>query len=155
MLLVRKLRAKPQGNAKYIFTIKHVKMYISMSGAGTESYTAAPMGDVMRSGIRNFIMKNCFWYKCSIQKYYTRTFFYTAALYVAVAHAERGRDAGLCRADERCDRSAGIRHRNIAAAHAAGMNGHLAKPIDMDEVVKVICRVLTGSDPMKKNLQNS
>ncbi len=35
------------------------------------------------------------------------------------------------------------------------MNGHLAKPIDMDEVVKVICRVLTGSDPMKKNLQNS
>ena len=25
---------------------------------------------------------------------------------------------------------------------AAGMNGHLAKPIDMDEVVKVICRVL-------------
>ena len=25
------------------------------------------------------------------------------------------------------------------------MNGHLAKPIDMDEVVKVICRVLTGS----------
>ena len=44
---------------------------------------------------------------------------------------------------------------DIAAAHAAGMNGHLAKPIDMDEVVKVICRVLTGSDPMKKNLQNS
>ena len=41
------------------------------------------------------------------------------------------------------------------AAHAAGMNGHLAKPIDMDEVVKVICRVLTGSDPMKKTLQNS
>ena len=34
---------------------------------------------------------------------------------------------------------------DIAAAHAAGMNGHLAKPIDMDEVVKVICRVLTGS----------
>lgn len=31
---------------------------------------------------------------------------------------------------------------DIAAAHAAGMNGHLAKPIDMDEVVKVICRVL-------------
>ena len=25
------------------------------------------------------------------------------------------------------------------------MNGHLAKPIDMDEVVKVICRVLTRS----------
>ncbi len=44
---------------------------------------------------------------------------------------------------------------DIAAAHAAGMNGHLAKPIDMDEVVKVICRVLTGSDPMKKTLQNS
>lgn len=34
---------------------------------------------------------------------------------------------------------------DIAAAHAAGMNGHLAKPIDMDEVMKVICRVLTGS----------
>lgn len=31
---------------------------------------------------------------------------------------------------------------DIAAAHAAGMNGHLAKPIDMEEVVKVICRVL-------------
>ena len=31
---------------------------------------------------------------------------------------------------------------DIAAAHAAGMNGHLAKPIDMDEVVKIICRVL-------------
>lgn len=31
---------------------------------------------------------------------------------------------------------------DIAAAHAAGMNGHLAKPIDMDEVMKVICRVL-------------
>lgn len=31
---------------------------------------------------------------------------------------------------------------DIAAAHAAGMNGHLAKPIDMDEVVKVICSVL-------------
>ena len=75
MLLVRKLRAKPQGNAKYIFTIKHVKMYISMSGAGTESYTAAPMGDVMRSGIRNFIMKNCFLYKRSTLKYHTRTFF--------------------------------------------------------------------------------
>lgn len=44
---------------------------------------------------------------------------------------------------------------DIAAAHAAGMNGHLAKPIDMDEVMKVICRVLTGSDPMKKTLQNS
>ena len=44
---------------------------------------------------------------------------------------------------------------DIAAAHAAGMNGHLAKPIDMDEVVKVICRVLTGFDPMKKTLQNS
>lgn len=44
---------------------------------------------------------------------------------------------------------------DIAAAHAAGMNGHLAKPIDMDEVVKVICRVLKGSDPMKKTLQNS
>lgn len=29
----------------------------------------------MRSEIRNFIMKNCFWYKCSIQKYHTRTFF--------------------------------------------------------------------------------
>lgn len=46
-----------------------------MPGAGTESYTAAPMGDVMRSGIRNFIMKNCFWHKRSIQKYHTRTFF--------------------------------------------------------------------------------
>ena len=46
-----------------------------MSSAGTESYTAAPMGDVMRSGIRNFIMKNCFWYKRSIQKYHTRTVF--------------------------------------------------------------------------------
>ena len=34
---------------------------------------------------------------------------------------------------------------DIAAAHAAGMNDHLAKPIDMDEVVKVICRVLAGS----------
>ena len=34
---------------------------------------------------------------------------------------------------------------DIAATHAAGMNGHLAKPIDMDEVMKVICRVLTGS----------
>ena len=34
---------------------------------------------------------------------------------------------------------------DIAAAHAAGMNGHLAKPIDMDEVMKVICRVLTGT----------
>ena len=44
---------------------------------------------------------------------------------------------------------------DIAAAHAAGMNGHLAKPIDMDEVVKVICRVLAGADPMKKSLQNS
>ena len=31
---------------------------------------------------------------------------------------------------------------DIAAAHAAGMNGHLAKPIDMNEVVKVICSVL-------------
>ena len=31
---------------------------------------------------------------------------------------------------------------DIAAAHAVGMNGHLAKPIDMDEVVKAICRVL-------------
>ena len=31
---------------------------------------------------------------------------------------------------------------DIAAAHAAGMNGHLAKPINMEEVVKVICRVL-------------
>lgn len=48
-------------------------MYISLSGAGTESDTAAPMGDVMRSGIRNFIMKNCFLYKCSTQKYHTRT----------------------------------------------------------------------------------
>ena len=46
-----------------------------MSGAGTESYTAAPMGDEMRSEIRNFIMKNCFWYKRSIQKYHTRTVF--------------------------------------------------------------------------------
>lgn len=46
-----------------------------MSGAGTESYTAAPMGDEMRSGIRNFIMKNCFWHKRSTQKYHTRTFF--------------------------------------------------------------------------------
>ena len=46
-----------------------------MSSAGTESYTAAPMGDVMRSGIRNFIMKNCFWHKRSIQKYHTRTVF--------------------------------------------------------------------------------
>lgn len=46
-----------------------------MPGAGTESYTAAPMGDEMRSEIRNFIMKNCFWYKCSIQKYHTRTVF--------------------------------------------------------------------------------
>lgn len=46
-----------------------------MSSAGTESFTAAPMGDVMRSGIRNFIMKNCFWYKRSIQKYHTRTVF--------------------------------------------------------------------------------
>ena len=46
-----------------------------MSGAGTESYTAAPMGDVMRSGIRNFIMKNCFLYKRSTQKYHTRTVF--------------------------------------------------------------------------------
>ena len=46
-----------------------------MSGAGTESYTAAPMGDEMRSGIRNFIMKNCFLYKCSTQKYHTRTVF--------------------------------------------------------------------------------
>lgn len=44
---------------------------------------------------------------------------------------------------------------DIAAAHAAGMNGHLAKPIDIDEVVKVICCVLTRSDPMKKTLQNS
>ena len=66
---------KTQGNAKYIFSLKHVKMYISMSGAGTESYTAAPMGDEMRSEIRNFIMKNCFWYKRSIQKYHTRTVF--------------------------------------------------------------------------------
>ena len=46
-----------------------------MFGAGTESDTAAPMGDVMRSGIRNFIMKNCFLYKRSTQKYHTRTFF--------------------------------------------------------------------------------
>ena len=46
-----------------------------MSGAGTESYTAAPMGDEMRSEIRNFIMKNCFLYKCSTQKYHTRTVF--------------------------------------------------------------------------------
>lgn len=29
----------------------------------------------MRSGIRNFIMKNCFWHKRSTQKYHTRTFF--------------------------------------------------------------------------------
>lgn len=50
-------------------------MYISLSGAGTESYTAAPMGDVMRSEIRNFIMKNYFLYKCSTQKYHTRTVF--------------------------------------------------------------------------------
>ena len=34
---------------------------------------------------------------------------------------------------------------DIAAAHAAGINGHLAKPIDIDEVMKVICCVLTGS----------
>lgn len=46
-----------------------------MSGAGTESYTAAPMGDEMRSEIRNFIMKNCFLYKCSTQKYHARTCF--------------------------------------------------------------------------------
>ena len=46
-----------------------------MSGAGTESDTAAPMGDEMRSEIRNFIMKNCFLYKCSTQKYHTRTCF--------------------------------------------------------------------------------
>lgn len=46
-----------------------------MSGAGTESYTVAPMGDEMRSEIRNFIMKNCFLYKCSTQKYHTRTVF--------------------------------------------------------------------------------
>lgn len=46
-----------------------------MSGAGTESYTAAPMGDEMRFEIRNFIMKNCFLYKCSTQKYHTRTIF--------------------------------------------------------------------------------
>ena len=46
-----------------------------MSGAGIESYTAAPMGDEMRSEIRNFIMKNCFLYKCSTQKYHTRTVF--------------------------------------------------------------------------------
>ena len=46
-----------------------------MSGAGTESYTAAPMGDVMRSGIRNFLMKNCFLYKRSTLKYHTRTVF--------------------------------------------------------------------------------
>ena len=46
-----------------------------MSGAGTESYTAAPMGDEMRFEIRNFIMKNCFLYKCSTQKYHTRTVF--------------------------------------------------------------------------------
>ncbi len=66
---------KTQGNAKYIFNLKHVKMYISLSGAGTESDTAAPMGDVMRSEIRNFIMKNYFLYKCSTQKYHTRTVF--------------------------------------------------------------------------------
>lgn len=46
-----------------------------MSGAETESYTVAPMGDEMRSEIRNFIMKNCFLYKCSTQKYHTRTVF--------------------------------------------------------------------------------
>ena len=46
-----------------------------MSGAGTESYTAAPMGDVMRSGIRNFLMRNCFLYKRSTLKYHTRTVF--------------------------------------------------------------------------------
>lgn len=46
-----------------------------MPGAGTESYIAAPMGDEMRSEIRNFIMKNCFLYKRSIQKYHTRTVF--------------------------------------------------------------------------------
>ena len=46
-----------------------------MSGAGTESYTAAPMGDEMRFEIRNFIMKNGFLYKCSTQKYHTRTVF--------------------------------------------------------------------------------
>ena len=46
-----------------------------MSGAGTERYTAAPMGDEMKSEIRNFIMKNCFLYKCSTQKYHTRTVF--------------------------------------------------------------------------------
>lgn len=50
-------------------------MYISLSGAGTESDTAAPMGDVMRSGIRNFIMKYCFLYKRSTKKYHTRTCF--------------------------------------------------------------------------------
>ena len=46
-----------------------------MSGAGTESDTAAPMGDEMRSEIRNFIMKYCFLYKRSTQKYHTRTCF--------------------------------------------------------------------------------
>ena len=46
-----------------------------MSGAGTESDTAAPMGDEMRSEICNSIMKNCFWYKRSTRKYHTRTVF--------------------------------------------------------------------------------
>lgn len=54
-----------------------------MPGAGTENYTAAPMGDVMRSGIRNFIMKNCFWHKCSTQKYHMRTVF-TLLLYISL-----------------------------------------------------------------------
>ena len=49
-ILARKL----QRNAKYIFSLKHVKMYTSMSGAGTESDTAVPTGVAMRSGIRKY-----------------------------------------------------------------------------------------------------
>ena len=49
------LPLKTQGNEKYIFSLKHVKMYTSMSGAGTERYTAAPTGVAMRSGIRKYL----------------------------------------------------------------------------------------------------
>ena len=70
------LSRKLQGNAKCIFSLKHVKIYISMFGAGTESDTAVPTGAMMRADIRNYLTQRCFTEKrmtrdCRTQKYPT------------------------------------------------------------------------------------
>ena len=57
----------------------------------------------------------------------------------------KGTGLGMAITKRYVDMTANAFAEDIAAAHAAGMNGHLAKPIDIDEVMKVICRVLTGS----------